>query len=317
MHSNSITLRFAFIIILVLSLLGLAGYFLLNNIYQLQLRNQANTVADNVSSFGKWVAGYGRVWVDKNSEQSFLGTKSLVPLPEAQYAADNSAELASHSFTMFSKNPALAQREFSEVVADSESPAKFRLTSDNFMSPLNEPDGFELQAINQIKQSGEGYFEQFLPEQGEYRFARAVHHKASCIVCHGDPSAAPSDVINRYGNKRGFGFSEGDLAGVISVTLPMSTFAQAALPFLGWREISLVGAAFFIAILFLHYVVLKPLKNLTRQASAASMGETPDIDLAHIKQNTRNEVEQLALSIARLNTSTRMAIHQMKVARKE
>ena len=315
MHSSSITLRFAFIILLVLSLLGLAGYFLLNNIYQLQLRNQANTVADNVSSFGKWVAGYGRVWVDKNSEQSFLGSKILVPLPAAQDAIAQSSEIRSHSFTMYSKNPALAQREFSEVVADSESPAKFRLTSDNFMNPVNKPDTFELKAISQIKQSGAGYFEQFNPEQGEYRFARAVEHKASCIACHGDPKAAPADVISRYGDKRGFGFKEGDLAGVISVTLPMSTFAQAALPFLGWKEIALVLAAFLIAILFLHYAVLRPLKLLTQQADAASMGDAPDIDLEHVKQNTRNEVERLGLAIARLNTSTRMAISQMKTTR--
>ena len=91
-----------------------------------------------------------------------------------------------------------------------------------------------------------------------------VKHKASCSACHGDPASAPADVIIRYGSQRGFGFKEGDLAGVISVTMPMSTFTQAVVPFLGWREILLVIAAFIIAIFFLQYSVLRPIKALTK-----------------------------------------------------
>ncbi|MEM7195230.1 MAG: DUF3365 domain-containing protein [Pseudomonadota bacterium] len=312
MHSTSITARFCLVILLVLALLSLAGYFLLNNVYRLELRNQANTVADNVSSFGSWVARYGRVWVSDNSADSFLGSKEVVDLEHALEGFDNQKSVADSSYNFYSKNPALAQREFSEVVAASDSPAKFRLTSDNFMNPANQPDAFETEAINAIRQSGEGYYETFNTVAGEYRFARAVVHKASCIACHGDPSTAPRDVINRYGDQRGYGFSEGDLAGVISVTLPMVAFRSAVLPFIGIREVLLVIAAFLLAVGFLQFVVLAPLKRLTQDAEAASMGDTYDIDLGKVKQTTRNEIERLGLSIKRLNTSSKIAIDRMR-----
>ena len=50
---------------------------------------------------------------------------------------------SSRPVNFYSKNPALAQREFSEVVEHSASPAKFRLTSHNVMNPNNKPDVFE------------------------------------------------------------------------------------------------------------------------------------------------------------------------------
>ena len=52
----------------------------------------------------------------------------------------------------YSKNPALAQREFSEVVEKSSSPAKFRMTSHNFMNPVNKPDAFESEGAGQDSQ---------------------------------------------------------------------------------------------------------------------------------------------------------------------
>ena len=317
MHSTSITLRFCLVITLILCLLGTAGYLLLNNVYQVQLRSQANTVADNVSAFGKWVANYGRVWVNQNSEDSFLGRRDVINLQDALEATqDENGDMNRHAYRFFSKNPALAQREYSEVVAESDSKAKFRLTSDNYMNPANKPDEFESQAIAEIKATNKAFFEVFDTEKNEYRFARPLVHKASCIKCHGSPASAPKDVLDRYGSENGFGFKEGDIAGVISVVLPMTTFAEAALPLIGWQELAMVIAAFVLAILFLQLSVLAPLKNLTREAEAASMGDKLKMDLDHVKQDTRNEIERLGLAIRRLNASTKMAIDQMKKIKK-
>ena len=54
----------------------------------------------------------------------------------------------------YSKNPALAQREFSEAVERSPSPSKFRLTSHNVMNPNNKPDAFEDGALREIRDRG-------------------------------------------------------------------------------------------------------------------------------------------------------------------
>ena len=59
----SLTTQFVVVVLLVLGLTGGAFYLILDHVYINQLKNQAETVADNVEAFGSWVAQYGRVWV--------------------------------------------------------------------------------------------------------------------------------------------------------------------------------------------------------------------------------------------------------------
>src|SRR5436309_14707584 len=128
----SISTRFAFVFLLALGLVGAAFYLILDRIYLNQLKSQAETVADNVDAFGTWVAQYGRVWV-KDDARSYLGHMPLLQADDTTVKPVN----------FYSKNPALAQREFSEVVARSGSPAQFRLTPHNVMNRANAPDAFE------------------------------------------------------------------------------------------------------------------------------------------------------------------------------
>src|SRR5438105_6897387 len=177
---TSIATRFAFVFLLSMALVCAAFYLVLDRIYLHQLKSQAETVADNVDAFGTWVAQYGRVWV-KEDARSFLGHMPLLQ-PEEGATAITAATVKPVNF--YSKNPALAQREFSEVVARSGTPAQFRLTSHNVMNPANAPDPFESAALQRIRERGlKEYFE--LTADG-FRFARTLYHKASCISCHGD-----------------------------------------------------------------------------------------------------------------------------------
>jgi hypothetical protein len=201
----SLTTQFALVFMIALGLVGAASWLILDRIYINQLKSQAETVADNVDAFGNWVAQYGRVWV-RDNDKSYLGH---LPLFQNEDTTGGAPKLTAVNF--YSKNPALAQREFSEVVEHSASPAKFRLTSHNVMNPNNKPDPFEDGALRRIREGKlPEYFE--LTPTG-FRYARAVHHKASCITCHGDPAAAPNDVKVRYGTQNGFGFKEGEVAG--------------------------------------------------------------------------------------------------------
>jgi hypothetical protein len=43
-----------------------------------------------------------------------------------------------------------------------------------------------------------------------------------CLSCHGDVRNAPRALVNKYGSVGGFRFSEGDLAGLDSVSIPIS-----------------------------------------------------------------------------------------------
>ena len=123
--SRSITTQFTLIFVLALLLVVGSFYLVLDSVYRIELKSQAETVADNVDAFGSWVSQYGRVWV-KDDNKSFLGQVTLASLPADAGAAV--AQSPPDLWHFYSKNPALAQREFSEVVEKSSSPAKFRMT---------------------------------------------------------------------------------------------------------------------------------------------------------------------------------------------
>lgn len=301
LKNTSLIVRFTLLFMLAVGLIGGAYYLLLRQVYYSELQRQARSIADNVDAFGKWVSQYGRVWVRDKAETRFLSQVSFHDAP-----ADGTAKEVS----FFSKNPALAQREFSEVVAKSPARAKFRMTSDNWMNPANTPDEFEAHAIGKIKNARlDEYIE---IRNGYYRYARKIVHAESCIGCHGSAETAPRDVVERYGTERGYGFKAGDVAGVISVTLPTEPLLAASLRVLGPVEIALIVLAFVILYLFVHFGVVRPIKKLTRDAEAISVGKPVDLDISKLSQKSSNELSQLALAIGRLRASMELAINRMK-----
>lgn len=52
--------------------------------------------------------------------------------------------------------------------------------------------------------------------------AKPVITERSCLKCHSDPSNAPRGLVRKYGIKSGFGWREGDVMGVDSVTIPLA-----------------------------------------------------------------------------------------------
>jgi len=299
----SISTRFALVFIVAMALVGAAFYMILDRIYLDQLKSQAETVADNVDAFGTWVAQYGRIWVKDDAHNGYLGHLPLLQPDDGTTATAG----ALRPVTFYSKNPALAQREFSEVVARSGSPAKFRLTSHNVMNPANAPDAFELIALKKIRDSGLTEYSE-LNDEG-FRYARTVYHKAACISCHGDPERAPSDVRTRYGTANGFGFRAGDVAGIISVRVPARSFRRVALTVAG--SLAMIIAAFLLAMLFVRFAIVAPINRLTRASHQISLAQPANLGVRRIPRRSRNEIHQLTLAIERLRRSVQLAMHKL------
>jgi HAMP domain-containing protein len=299
----SITAQFALIFLLALGLIGGASWMILDRIYLSQLKSQAETVADNVDAFGNWVAQYGRVWV-RDDDRSYLGHLGLVQPDDLNATPPKVTQV-----NFYSKNPALAQREYSEVVERSASPSKFRLTSHNVMNPGNKPDAFEAAALQRIRDGGLKEYYELLP--GGFRYARTVYHKASCIVCHGDPNTAPNDVKVRYGTQNGFGFREGDVSGIISVRLPARSFWDVAHEVVGIWQLLMLLAAFAIAMVFIRYAVVVPIRKLTMATQQISVGKPADLGASRISPKSANELERLALATERLRLSINMAMKRL------
>jgi hypothetical protein len=311
LKTRSIATQFAVVFVLSLATLGAAFYFILDRVYYNQLKSQAETVADNVDAFGSWVAQYGGVWV-KDNDKSYLGHMPLLQKTVAGGEPDPGKAPATVNF--YSKNPALAQREFSEVVEKSASHAKFRMTSHNFMNPVNKPDAFEERAIATVSKSGLKEYYEVLP--GSFRYARTLYHKASCIKCHGDPASAPNDVKVRYGTERGFNFKEGDVAGIISVRVPTRPFMEVALSVIAPWQIALVVLAFLVSYFFIRVVVVRPIQRITAATAQISVGQEADLGVAGLSERSSNELHQLALATERLRTSLEMAAKLVRMRMK-
>jgi hypothetical protein len=301
----SISTRFALVFIVAMALVGAAFYTILDRIYLDQLKSQAETVADNVDAFGTWVAQYGRVWVKDDAHSSYLGHLPLLQADDGATATPG----ALRPVNFYSKNPALAQREFSEIVARSGSPAKFRLTSHNVMNPANAPDAFELIALKKIREGGLAeYFE--LNDDG-FRYARTVYHKTACIGCHGEAERAPSDVKVRYGTANGFGFRAGDVAGIISVRVPARSFRRVAFTVAGGGSLAMIIAAFLLAMLFVRFAIVAPINRLTHASHQISLAQPANLGVRRIPRRSRNEIHQLTLAIERLRRSVQLAMHKL------
>jgi len=254
---SSIQVKYTFVFIVTLALV--AGAFLagLSTLRDQVLRNEAEAVADQVIAFRAWVAGSGMIWVNKLAPgfPDYLATRTNF-----------------HGDTFYGKNPALATRELSTIANKTSLRATFLVTSDEYRQPANKPDSFERQAIETFKNDKslkyvDGY------QTGEYRYARPIFIKKSCLKCHGDPEDAPSEVIEKYGSKKAFGYKVGEVRGIVSVKLPSITWQQ-LLPILSNPiAIGLVVCAFLLNFLFTQRVIIKRLKQLTGDATAIAKGK--------------------------------------------
>lgn len=296
-----VTAQFFMLLVVVLIMNAGAYFLILQNIYNGELKSQAKTVVANVQAFSDWVSRSGRVWV-KDGKQDFLSSEEVISVADPE-----------KHFHFYSKNPALATREFSEVVAKSPSPAKFRMTSHNVMNPNNAPDAFEQRALEQIRDKKLDEYFEFT--ETTFRFASPVYHKASCIKCHGDPANAPKDVLTVYGAERGFGFSEGDVAGVISVTLPRKSLLESTISMFSVIEVGVIFLSILPILWFIRYSVILPVRRITHVAESISKGKDAVIDASDLSPESNNEIHQLTLATSRMRSSFAIAMRKMKEAR--
>ena len=171
------------------------------------------------------------------------------------------------------------------------------------MNPANKPDAFEEGALREIRSNNlKEYYE--LTDNG-FRYARAVFQKASCIACHGDANSAPNDVKVRYGTANGFGFKEGDVAGIISVRLPAKSFWDVALNVIGVWELAMIVAAFIIAMLLCTAPSSRPCAGSPRQRKI-SLGKPADLESFEDQPEQR---QRAAPACARHRALTRFHQH--------
>ncbi|BHH85965.1 c-type heme family protein [Desulforhopalus sp. 52FAK] len=129
----------------------------------------------------------------------------------------------------------------------------YRRVAINSRNPDYEADPKEVEMIEFFDDNPSvDEWKGIVEEGGGRRFVRykPVYWEESCNHCHGDPQSAPVEIVERYGDIRGFYREAGRVYGVVSIGLPID------LNLAKIKEIAItVFATVFPSILFLYAII--------------------------------------------------------------
>lgn len=315
----SISAQAAFLMMLML--LGTASAFFFwatDNGIKAELQH-SRTVADMADAFRTVAAKNGGFYIRRESSDDV----QMVGRYLAEFTTEPTKD--GRQYIFHQKNPFLAIGDYSAAVQNSPAAAKFRITSDNYMNPANQPDLFDLAAMKDMRESGAT--ETWAIVKGQLRYARALRAEKACLSCHGIPQDAPSIVQSNYrapiGSTKGggYGYEEGQVVGVTSVTVPhltpLAMLAQQSVGF--WASIavvlSLMAGSFWLAV----RGVVGPLKRLSAYANTvANAGELEDLEnlkdpvFDKDESNSGNEIHRQAFAVKSLRESMQAAMTHIK-----
>jgi GAF domain-containing protein/HAMP domain-containing protein len=170
----------------------------------------------------------------------------------------------------------------------------FKFAIDNPRNPVNLADEVEQQIIEQFEadptlEEWRGIIER--DGQSYFSVATPLRFDASCMQCHGNPADAPRSLRERYGETKGFGHGEGDIA-IKSVGVPVADalatarnrtliFAGLASLFLTWQS----GLSFYLY----RSLIAGPIGTLQQGAEEIRKG-----NLGHrVKVKAKDELGRL------------------------
>lgn len=176
----------------------------------------------------------------------------------------------------------------------------YKRVSDNPLNQKNQADSLHEKMISNFKQDrSQKSWDGIIKIEGQEFLirARSITAEKGCLMCHGDPAYAPRGLVKKYGTKSGFHWTEGDVIGVESITIPLAaTLSQI-------RGIAISTFIFGFAMLLFLFISLqgafwslvsRPLKRLTTIFEGIVKGTEPlnqDLPIT-----TRDEIGEMTAS---------------------
>ena len=100
----------------------------------------------------------------------------------------------------------------------------FKLASRNPRNEINRASTREMRVLQKFNSGETQEYKKIIKEEGQDFLFYAIPfptNKKSCMRCHGDPTAAPGELLVRYGSKAGFHEKIGEIRALISVSAPL------------------------------------------------------------------------------------------------
>ena len=292
---SSLTLQSRFMIgllsaaLLVGILFGVILYFHMHSIVIKEVRDRANIMLNQVNS----VQSYVRNVLRPTMFEEFRDERFVIEAMSSSYVSKQVMETTQKDTEFL-----------------------YRRVAENARNPESEANRRELKLIRLFRENPDrSRWEKLVELNGEqyYLCARPVRFTSSCMRCHGEPGAAPEELIKRYGEKRGFFHTDGSVAGLVSIGFPVQqtvqTIKQATLKYL---ILYIVAVALFILVLNMHFrrVVVFNLKRLTA-IFQHNFPEHQSPETVRERENT-DEVDSLIQGFEKLTGDLYQAREQLK-----
>lgn len=240
-------------------------------------------------------AEMGAIWDYINAQQDRIN-----------YNADGRYDFKGVYCTIAAKNVAQRFMQRTDYV--------IRYVRENPRSSTDVPDAFELEAIGAWVNGEEAEYYAFTTFEGEpaLRYSSVLLAERNCLNCHGEPAGELDEV--------GFikeGMTYGDLAGLTSIVIPMTTYEQEVQGLIV-RDVALmaalvtvVGLTVFAA---LRRWVVRPLTELDATARAIGGGDfsanLTNLGARREIQDLANDISQMALELQGLYGSLETKVHE-------
>lgn len=281
-----------FILVFLITLIVFVSFFEIARytLYKSQLRQEAVSVSDQVNAFKRWITSDGTFvsyyWVDKKNTdmQDFVSPAEL---------KEKSGRI---TMKYYSKSFSVATIELSKVYSSVSKGATFRISSENYRNPANKSDQFEMDSMKAFKKEKELQYKDkklsyadtdkdkkfpYTEKLGanSYEYSQPLMAEKSCLQCHGDPEDAPKDIIDKFGSQKAFGYKEGDVIGVLTVSVPLKNknlFAiMKSYPIVAGGSLIFILTIAFNLVWFRHSVI-KPIDSIRNVIANVGRGSYQD-----------------------------------------
>ncbi len=281
---KNIRIRRRFMVILLMTfllslpLLGVSSYYVLKRNVDREVYENARVFLFTMESIRKHYGEVTRPAVTKELPDKFI--------VEAMSTSFNARGVAER-----------VKKEFPQYI--------FKHASLNPRNPINKADKFENEIISKFAADRtlkelNGFVKK---QEGEYFYvSRPVTSKKDCLRCHGVPTDAPTEVIEKYGDDGGFGWKNDETVASLMAYVPSTVAIQNA------TKAFILFASFYVVIFFLLFLIIdrvivgsiiKPIEELAEIAEEISLGK---FDRNFIVK-TRDEMKILADAFTRMKLS--------------
>lgn len=158
----------------------------------------------------------------------------------------------------------------------------YKLATDNPRNPVNTASENELKILKMFRNDSTTHeFSKLIQENGHHYiyYAMAIEkNKESCMKCHSTPDKAPKELIERYGDRAGFGEDVGNMRAMISLKMPFDDeLAEANEMF---KLIMMIVTFFFIALfaVIVYFVRRLDISNRIIEEKNKSLAILAEID---------------------------------------